>query len=218
MTVSPPSRHHRVTMSFSPRDHAQSDGRVKLARTITHIISPPTMFAALGWAIAFYAYPTFVAGVLWGALHGLLISLLPIIYVVWLLQTGRITDISMTRKERRIPYFVGAGFALFAFVLFAVLDQPDVMRCLILFEFLALLIMGIINIWWQISNHATSVTGMVLISGAVFGSTVFWLMSPLILIVCGLRYYLKRHTVAQLLGGVALATMLVLGLQVAGCF
>ena len=117
MTVSP-RRVITASQCLFPRDHAESDGRVKLARTITHIISPPTMFAALGWAIAFYAYPTFAAGLLWGALHGLLISLLPILYVVWLLQTGRITDISMTRKERRIPYFVGAGFALFAFVLF----------------------------------------------------------------------------------------------------
>lgn len=205
-------------MSFAPRDNSRSAGRIKLARTMTHIISPPTMFAAVGWAVASQAYSTPFQVVVWGTVHGLLISLLPLLYVVWLLRTGRITDISMTREERRIPYFVGAAFALGAFLLFTLLDQPQLMRCLILFEFLALLIMGVINIWWQISNHATSVTGMVLIAGVVFGSTIGWLMSPLIVVICGLRYYLRRHTVAQLVGGVGLAAILMLAMSTVGCF
>jgi membrane-associated phospholipid phosphatase len=64
--------------------------------------------------------------------------------------------------------------------------------------------MLVITLWWQISMHSMSITGAVVVTGALYGLVPALLLSPLIPVVGAARIKLRRHTLAQVVGGVAL--------------
>jgi hypothetical protein len=89
-----------------PLDHHEEHrvGGVKAARVLSNILSPPVMFACLGLALALAELP-FWEGLAWGAAYGFCVSLAPILFVVYQLRSGKISDLHMTsRRERRGPY------------------------------------------------------------------------------------------------------------------
>lgn len=185
----------------------------KIARTISHIISPPVVFAAMGIAVGVKEMGWW-PGLGWAVMHGVLISLLPIAYVVYLLQTGQISDITMTRSERRIPYLVGTLFSILVIVILLIFPVSKGLLCLSMVEAISLAAMGLINNYWKISNHSTAVAAAALISGSFFGVWVGWSLVAVLAFVVFLRLYLRRHTPMQLVAGILLALIVVAGL---GC-
>lgn len=202
---------------MKPLDSATSTGRIKQIRTFTHIVSPPVIFATLGYAVAWSQLP-FWPGLLWGSLYGLLISLLPIVYVVWLLRSGRIEDINMNRQERRLPYLVAVVCASVAALVVYFGGGPAYLYHLTLLNVIALGAMGLINSVWQISNHATAIVSAMWVAGAVFDRWAAVVLLPLCIGVCAARIYLRRHTPSQIAAGAALGTAAVGMLMLTGCF
>lgn len=200
-----------------PIDSAESTGFVKSIRLFTHIVSPPVIYAVLGFVIAWSQVPL-LEGLLWGTVHGLLVSLAPIVYVVWLLKQGRIGDINMTKEERRGPYLVAVICATVASLIIYFGGGPTYLFHLSLLNILALSAMALINLVWQISNHATAIVAAMWVLGAVFDRWVAAGMLPLVVTVCFARIYLRRHTPYQVLGGLALGSFSVLALFLTGCF
>jgi membrane-associated phospholipid phosphatase len=92
------------------------------------------------------------------------------------------------------------------------------MRCLVILNVINLIVLGLVNLYWLISIHTTAVMGTVVLGGLIFGVKVALILSPLIILVCWARYYLKRHTPAQLAAGLALGALTPIGLAWAGCF
>ena len=88
-----------ILMSI-PRDQNERDrtGTVKAARIFSNLVSPPTIFAAVGMALAWHELP-FWPGFLWAAVYGLTSSLLPIFFVLYLLKTGRIAELHMSNTK-----------------------------------------------------------------------------------------------------------------------
>jgi membrane-associated phospholipid phosphatase len=78
--------------------------------------------------------------------------------------------------------------------------------------------MGLVNIWWKISHHATAILGGVLLADVIFGDRVGLLLAPLVVLVCVARVYLRKHTPAQIAAGLLLAAGTLWGLLAAGCF
>lgn len=202
---------------MKPLDSADSVGIIKQIRLFTHIVSPPVIFAVLGFAVAWTQLP-FWQGLAWGTLYGVLISLVPILFVVRLLKTGRITDINMTKQERRIPYFIAGICAVIAAIIIYFGDGPRYLYHLTLLNIIAITGMGAINLVWQISNHATSVVSATWVSAVVFDRDLLAILLPLAIAVCVARIYLRRHTPSQILAGATLGTIAVLGLLLTGCF
>ena len=193
-------------------------GRVKTARLFSNIVSPPVMFALLGLAIALAERPLPEA-LAWAAIYGFFVSLLPILVVLYLLKTGRITELHMTNtSERHIPYMTAVLSAGIAFLLITMLDGPETLRCLTIFNMLELVALGIINIFWLISIHATGIMATMLIVGLVFGWVYSLIVLPFVLLVCGVRLYLKRHTPSQIIGGLLLGIITVWIMTLIGCF
>lgn len=204
----------------TPLDHYAHDrtGVVRAARIFSNVVSPPVMFAALGLAITLRDQP-FWTGFGWAAVYGLLVSLGPILVVLFLLKTGRIKELHMSdTSERHIPYLSAVAFAVLAFLIFQIFDGPALMRCLLIFNIIELAALGIINIWWLISIHTTGVMATWLIVGLVFGWTASLLVVPFVIAVSWVRLYLKRHTPAQVIAGFALGIVSVLSLTIWGCF
>lgn len=204
----------------TPRDRYKADrvGMVRVARHLSDVISPPTIFAALAIALGVYERPIW-PGVAWGIIYGVTASLLPILFIFYLLQAGRIGDLHMSNTgERNMPYFVGTAAALIAYVVISLLDGPELLRCLALYNIVALIALGLINTRWLISIHATSIAAAWMIVTLIFGWTWSLILLPVVVLICWTRYFLKRHTVLQILAGVALGISLVLIFRQFGCF
>lgn len=178
----------------------------RAVRMFTYIVSPPIIFATLGYALAFEGRFS-IERFLWGTLYGGLISLLPIVFVVALLQTGRIATITMTRSERRLPYLIAVICSIVAFFVFLETNGPHLLLCLTILNIIALSAMGLINLVWKISHHATAIVAAMWIGGLVFGQNVGVLLAFLAVAVCVARIYLKKHTFLQVLAGAILGTV-----------
>ncbi len=203
-----------------PRDTHKADriGMVRVARTISNIISPPIMFAITGLALGVYERP-FWPGLAWGAVYSLLIALTPMVVIIYLLRTGRISDIHMSAiNERHIPYLIAVISSAVAYALLVLFDGPMLLRCLAILSFITLGALGLINTRWLISIHATAAASTWLILSLVFGWVVSLVLLPFVVLICLVRLYLKRHTPAQVLAGVALGISGVLLMRLFGCF
>ena len=204
----------------TPLDEARHDriGVVRAARLYSNIVSPPTIFAILGLALAWYELPL-LPGFLWAAVYGLLVSLTPIIFVLYLLKTGRIKELHMSNTgERHLPYLIAVLCAALSYTLLIGFDGPDLLRCLSLFNVVELAALGLINIFWLISIHATGIMAAFVIVGLVFGWLASLLVLPFVISVCWVRLYLKRHTPAQVTAGLILGVASVLIITLTGCF
>lgn len=203
-----------------PRDHSAvvTVGGIRLARTFSNIISPPVIFACLGLALSWADLP-FWPGLLWAAVFGFFVSLAPILFVVYLLRTGRITDLHMnTKQERRLPYLSSIGGSLIMLAILRVFDGPPLLTCLAWLSVVVLAILGLINNFWLISIHSASIAAAATIGGLVFGWWAALLLLPLVLLVAAARLYLKRHTLAQIAAGISLGVAAVFFLTLFGCF
>lgn len=194
-------------------------GLVKAARIYSNVVSPPVMFAVVGLAFGLAAWPNW-AGFLWAAEYGILVSLAPILVVLFLLKTGRIAELHMSNtRERHIPYVSAIVFAGIAYGLITRFNGPELLRCLALFNVIELTALAVINSFWLISLHATGAVATTVLLGLVFGWPVGLAVGiPLVGSVCWVRLFLKRHTVAQIVAGLALGTAVVLVLVPFGCF
>jgi len=206
----------------TPRDfHKDSHtGRVKAARLFSNIVSPPVMFACVGLSFALTENPT-PAGFAWAVFYGLLVSLAPILVVLFLLKTGRIKELHMSAtNERHIPYATAVVSAFIAFLGIALLNGPELLSCLALLNTINLLALGLINTRWLISIHANGIMATFLLVGLVFGwLAAIVLVLPFLIAVCFVRLYLKRHTVWQVVSGLLLGFVAVSFIQlVIGCF
>jgi membrane-associated phospholipid phosphatase len=144
---------------------------------------------------------------------------MPILFVLWLLKTGRIGELHMSdTRERHLPYLaaVVCGFIFYGIVI--LFDGPQLLGCLAVFNIVTLSALGLINIRWLISFHATAIAAAWMIIGLVFGWTASLLVLPFMLGVIVVRLFLKRHTPAQVIAGLALGISTVWVLAMFGCF
>jgi membrane-associated phospholipid phosphatase len=203
-----------------PRDHhaAHRIGLVRVARIFSNAVSPPTMFAVLGLIFALATLP-FWQALFWAAVYGFWVSLAPILFILWLLRTGRIKELHMSdQRERHLPYTVAAVSAGIFLIIGLIFNIPELMICLAIFNVIELTLLGLINVKWLISIHATGMMATMTLVAYVFGIWSGLLVLPLVILVAAVRLYLKRHTVAQVIVGLALGFFSVWILTLFGCF
>ena len=203
-----------------PRDHHVVDrvGLVRLARIFSNVVSPPVMFAVLGLALALRAKPLWPA-LGWAAVYGFFVSLGPILFVLYLLRTGRIMELHMSdTRERHLPYVVAALGSLIVVALLLALKGPKLLVCLALFNLLTLYTIGVVNTRWLISFHAAAAMAMDTIVALVFGPAAGLALSPVVGLVFVVRLYLRRHTASQVMAGLVVGAFSVLVLRGVGCF
>ena len=139
--------------------------------------------------------------------------------MLFLLKTGRIKELHMSNtSERHWPYVTAVLCAALAYGLIAGFGGPESLRCLSLFNIIELVALGLINVFWLISLHATGVMAAFVIVGLVFGWTASLIVVPFVVSVCWVRLYLKRHTLSQVIAGLALGVASVLVMTLIGCF
>lgn len=204
----------------TPLDHHEHNrkGLIRAGRLFSNIVSPPVIFAVVGLALSLKALPLPQA-LVWAAAYGFTVSLLPILLVLWLLKSGRISELHMSNTgERHLPYLFAVICGLLFYALVALFDGPQLLSCLAMFNIITLAALGLINVRWLISFHATAIAAAWMITGLVFGWVASLIVLPFLIAVVFVRLSLKRHTVAQVIAGLMLGISTVAVLAIFGCF
>ena len=206
-----------MTSPLDQQEHNRT-GAVRAGRLFSNFVSPPVIFAVMGLALSLKVLPIGQA-LAWAASYGFLVSLLPILFVLWFLKTGRIKELHMSdTSERHLPYLIAVicGFIMYSLVV--LFDGPQLLKCLAVFNIVTLAALGVINARWLISFHATAIAAAWMITGLVFGWAASLLVLPFVIGVVVVRLFLKRHTLAQVVAGLALGIISVWSLTWFGCF
>ena len=191
---------------------------IRIARLYSDFFSPPSVYAIFAFILAWSEFP-FWKGTLHAAIFGILTSLSPLVYLIIQIKRGKLDDIHIsTSGERKVPYILGVMGAISAYAVLRLVGSSTLFLTFIITVIIGLIALGIINTWWLISAHSASIAAVTAFAGFAFGGTVAVALSPLIFSTVSIRYYLKRHTVEELISGVLLGIIVVLGLAALGLF
>jgi membrane-associated phospholipid phosphatase len=178
--------------------------RLRVARLVGELLSPPPILAVLALVVAFHSSPTPAMAILWGAIAALSTSVLPYALILGGVRRGRLTDKNISLREQRIRFGVVALTSiLLGLVLLAAFDAPAAMVALQAAIAVGVACGWVITLWWKISVHAAIAAGAATVLVLVFGPAplAIW---PLVAVIAWSRVQVGDHTPAQVLAGVAL--------------
>ncbi|MDJ0756828.1 MAG: hypothetical protein QNJ45_25080 [Ardenticatenaceae bacterium] len=177
------------------------------------------MFAVFGLALCLRVLPVFPA-VVWALTYGFWLSLAPILYVVYLLRTGRVAELHMSNTDERfLPYLGAIACALIMIALLWYFQGPPLLTCLTVFNAIELSALAFITTRYLISMHSAATTAITTLVTLIWG--VYWGVMvgvPLITLVAVARLYLRRHTFDQVLAGWFLGAGTIIVMLPFGCF
>ena len=175
--------------------------RTTIARWCSDVGSPP-VFTVLALALTASAgNATLGSVVAWSLGLSLLVAAVPLVYVMWLVQRGKVTDIHLPhRRERTGPIAVTLLTLVGAVAAVHALDAPELLQRFVAVCLAQSLLLGIVTLWWKISFHAAATALFVGTTLAVFGAVA----APALLLIPLIgwaRLALHRHTLAQVVAG-----------------
>lgn len=172
----------------------------------------PLFVPTYGMAFFCYAYSTpehrlplvWILVALIGTL--LLTCVLPATAIWSLIRKGKVSDMQIfDARERTYPYvYTALGFGFWAYLLIEILHVPFYIGLVAVGATIAIGLVAVINYWWKISAHMTSLGGLLggvlsfcLGTGIVpaWGMMISWLAITLLLMWA--RLHLNAHTPAQ---------------------
>ncbi len=171
------------------------------------VLSLP-IFLALGYVSAQ------AMGLLWAILMLLIVTGIPLAYLLVGRKRGWVSDMELSRREER-PRFIlislsGDVLALAALWLGS---GPHLLRLIVLTYFCLAIVMFSISNFWKISMHMAGVGGFSTALVFVFGAPALWAFLSLLLVAWA-RLHRRKHNVPQLIAGAlagVLVTVLVFG-------
>jgi membrane-associated phospholipid phosphatase len=178
--------------------------RLRVARLVGEVLSPPPILVALALVVAWASSPTPAMAVLWGAIAALFASVLPYGLILRGVRRGRLSDRNISLREQRVR-FGGVAIAsiLLGLAVLAASDAPADMVALLASIAVGVACGWLITLWWKISVHAAIAAGAATVLTLVFGPALLaaW---PLVALIAWSRIQVGDHTPAQVLAGVAL--------------
>ncbi len=183
--------------------------RLYWARAISNLFSPPMVWAVLVFPMAFRNAESPARALLWALTYGILVCLMPLLYVVWMVRRGKIGDIHMKeRRERFLPFLVSMACTTVAWQVLRLMGAPPMLPMVAVFTLAELAVMATITLVWQISMHAMSIAVAVVATAIVFGPISALIVSPLMPLVGVARLKLERHTLSQVVAGLLVGALI----------
>lgn len=172
------------------------------ARWISVAFSPPLCLLALTLlsSLSIQAGRVWV----WVLSHALFAILLPLLYLVRLYRSGAVSDLELNRRRERIRP-LGATLAGTLFSLLA-LQWGEAPPALVLVAGLSALQTGVfllITLWWKISAHALTATGLAVMGFFTIGLAAMPAVFLAVLVAWS-RVQLGAHTLSQTVAGASL--------------
>jgi membrane-associated phospholipid phosphatase len=193
--------------------------RISWARLISDLLSPPVIWGLMAFPIAFHTTESQERAVIWALTYSVMVCILPALYIGFMVWRGHITDIHMRVREQRVrPFIVSLICTAIAWTMLRWMGAPSLLPLFTLFSLIQIAVMLLITLIWKISMHSMSISGAVVLAGALYGPGTALLLAPLIGVVGAARIKLQRHTPAEviaggLLGAVLTAVMFLIGLS-----
>jgi hypothetical protein len=128
--------------------------RLRVARLIGELLSPPPILVVLALIVAWDSSPTPAMAILWGGIAALFASVLPYALILRGVRQGRLSDKNISVREQRIRFGVVAITSiLIGLVLLAAFDAPAEMVALVASVAVGVACGWVITLWWKISVH-----------------------------------------------------------------
>lgn len=168
-------------------------------------------FLSLPIFLAFGYVSARTSGLLWAALTLLIVTGIPLAYLILGRQRGWVSDLELSRREER-PRFILVSLSsdVLALLVLRFLDGPHLLTMIVLTYFCLAIVMFAISSFWKISMHMAGVGGFSTALVFVFGLPALWAFLSLPLVAWA-RLRRRKHTPAQLAAG-AIAGVLVTAL------
>ena len=184
----------------------------RLARWISvlfdsSVLSLP-IFLALGYVSAQ------ALGLLWALLMLVIVTGIPLAYLLIGRNRGWVSDMELSRREER-PRFILISLSsdVLALVILWLGNGPQLLRLIVLTYFCLAIVMFSISSFWKISMHMAGVGGFSTALVFVFGVPALWAFLSLPLVAWA-RLHRRKHSIPQLVAGAlagVLVTVLVFG-------
>ncbi len=153
------------------------------------------IFPAIGWHAAGRA------GVAWAFVALLILTGIPLAYILISIRRGWVSDLELSKREQR-PRFILVSFSsdLLGLLILCVGGAPHQIWVLALIYASLGLIMFTISNYWKISLHMVGVSGFSVLLMAIFGPGAWWTLLSLPLVAWA-RLRRRKHDIWQLLAG-----------------
>lgn len=177
---------------------------LKIAYIISRIFEPFLWLFILGILIVSSSHFGSYNRVAWAAGLGVFLGVLPIMTFWFGLKKGKIEDIDLSRREQRTPYILIIIFYwLLGLILTWAFSGPKLIFAIVAIALIIALVVLIINLYWKISNHALAITVVSLYINQLYDWQHVWFF-VFVPVVAWARWVQKKHSAAQLAGGVGL--------------
>lgn len=182
-------------------------GGRRLARAVTDVLSPAPVVAALVLAIAVHSAHTAREALVQAVIALVFGSLLPFAFVAYQVHARRITDVHVGDRRQR-PQVMAVSLVLFL-VGFGLLlwtgAEPPLLAAVVA-GLSGTVVCLLVTLRWKISIHMTVLGGSCMVGGLALGPW-WWLAGLLTIPVGWSRVRLTDHTVAQVLAGGVVGTL-----------
>ncbi|MFI5912766.1 phosphoesterase PA-phosphatase [Dactylosporangium sp. NPDC051541] len=173
----------------------------RLARFVTEAFAPAVLVSVLLVLLGVHAEPGLARGLALGVVAALFESVLPFLYILRGVRSGRLSDHHIgDRRQRLIPLLVGLGSVVAGFVVLLLAHAHRELLAAVVAGGVGLLVAAVINHWWKMSIHTAVAAGAVVILMMVYGPFLI-VAAPLVGAIGWSRVALKDHTVAQVVVG-----------------
>jgi membrane-associated phospholipid phosphatase len=178
--------------------------RLRVARLVGEVLSPPPILAVLALVVAWDSSPTPAMAVVWGGIAAVSASVLPYALILRGVRRGRLSDRNISLREQRIRFAaVAIASILTGLTVLAAFDAPAEMVALQASVAVGVACGWVITLWWKISVHAAIAAGAATVLLLVFGLALLAVW-PLVALIAWSRVQVGDHTPAQVLAGIAL--------------
>ena len=154
------------------------------------------------------------AGVAWALVTAGLCTGVPTFDLVRRMRAHSVSDFQLVVREQRLrPLLVSLVCTTVALTLVVVADGPESLAVALAAALVTGSVMTAVTTRWKISFHAGGAAGATVLMIWQFGG-IATLLLPVLAGVCWSRIYLRRHTVTQVLAGLAVGAVLTAGVVV----
>lgn len=177
-----------------------------VARVISQVLHPVFLGVVSIFIVGLLGVEPAREGAAWGMLCAFLQMVPPTVFFTWRLRQGAYTDEDVSdRSQRNELYIFGLANLAVGLVILGLLGAPTAIMAMVTSALALSLIAWLINLWWKISVHASSM-GSTATLGALYSEPLglgLWLCA----IALGwARVRTRNHTPAQVIAGYTLAT------------
>ena len=171
----------------------------QIARWVSRAGSPP-LLAIAGTLISARAVALLSAWY-WAGFAILTSIGFPLLYILWLLRRGKISDFDIYYRSQRLkPYFFVMACCGLSLLVMQISLAPHLLRIMTAASLTQTLLMSVINLRWKISAHAAAMAGFAVLCFYLGGMLAGLLLLGIPLMIWS-RVILHRHTLGQTIAG-----------------